>query len=587
MIRISFPRIWSGVGLLVSLLCVSGHAQVSKGNWILLNRGLQLQGMCVNYDSFHLTTYSNANYTSINWLWDSDTSQQGTAPGFPWARWVRTNSPTEMPPLASETAYTSQLVMLQLGDEWPLNDLGWRDALVNWFKAVSNNFPNTILFHNSYGSQVSDTNIGDFITRGHPDMICFDTYPWQSEWNTSYPNNTGPVITGPPTGWYGDMRRYRQWGFDSKIPVASYRQTFHAVQDYDYHVFRDPSPSELRLNTFAALAFNAKTLIDFKYNSGGSLFTNSFGGDNAPNSLYYEMADANLRARNLGKALLRLQPIYDLHNPTNSSPPPGPASDDTNFPSGITTSIMFLRGRSVSGGVTNFWPVPNSFANDPSSAANPGNPNNLVYTWWESDKNDPYLRGWVVTNKAAVKNDGLPGDVIIAWFKPLDESFDGPTYTNQLYFMVVNGLTDPTGSAADCMQEIKLNFLNTFSDIIMLDPVSGQLQTNTLPIVSTRRQLVLDLNGGDAALFKIATGAPFVGWPTPAQLSVQMQSGKPAVTLQGMVAARYQLQYSPTPPATSWTTLTNLLLPSSPYTFLDTTTSGATKRFYRAVGISP
>src|SRR5262249_19216356 len=114
-LTMSLCRRLLGVGLLVFLSASqTSFAQVSKGNWILLNRGLQLQGMCTKDDYFHLTTYSNANYTSINWLWDSDTSKMGTAPGFPWARWVGTNSPTEIPPLAGETAYMSQLVTLQL-----------------------------------------------------------------------------------------------------------------------------------------------------------------------------------------------------------------------------------------------------------------------------------------------------------------------------------------------------------------------------------------------------------------------------------------------------------------------------------------
>jgi len=51
-----------------------GSAQISKGQSILINRGLQLQGMVTRDDVFHLNTYSNANYTSINWLWDSNPS---------------------------------------------------------------------------------------------------------------------------------------------------------------------------------------------------------------------------------------------------------------------------------------------------------------------------------------------------------------------------------------------------------------------------------------------------------------------------------------------------------------------------------
>ena len=109
------------------------------------------------------------------------------------------------------------------------------------------------------------------------------------------------------------------------------------------------------------------------------------------------------------------------------------------------------------------------------------------------------------------RNNGQPGDVIISWFKPLDESFDGTSYTNEVYFMVVNGLTSTNGTAADCAQEIKLNFLDTFSAIELLDPLTGVAQVQALLIVSTRRELVLNLNGGDAALFKVADGAPFVG----------------------------------------------------------------------------
>ncbi len=160
---------------------------------------------------------------------------------------------------------------------------------------------------------------------------------------------------------------------------------------------------------------------------------------------------------------------------------------------------MFVRGKDPSGTLN---PIPINFYAGPGGA----DPN----TDWVADRNDPYLRGWVVTN-TGTKNNGQPGDVIIAWFKLLDESFDGPDYTNEVYFMVVNGLTATNGTAADCAQEIKLNFLDTFNAVELLDPLTGLAQAQAVPIVSTRRQLVLNLNGGDAALFKIADGAPFVG----------------------------------------------------------------------------
>ena len=47
---------------------------------------------------------------------------------------------------------------------------------------------------------------------------------------------------------------------------------------------------------------------------------------------------------------------------------------------------------------------------------------------------------------------------------------DGLTYSNQVYMMVVNGLTDPIGTAASCMQTIVLDFSNlsgAFTNLVM------------------------------------------------------------------------------------------------------------------------
>lgn len=495
-----YARGFLAAGLLL-LFCKTDQAgaQIGKGNRILIQRGLQLQGMSTGDDSFHLGTYSNANYTSINWIWEASPSQMGAAPGFAWSRWVANE--TNMPPRGAEAACLSQLFSLQLADEWHLNDPAVRNRAVNWFNNVRTHWPNTILYANNYGGQANDAALADFITRAQPDMLCFDVYPWKNDYVTHVP------IGGPPTSWYSELRRYRQWGITSQIPFGTYRQTFHAIQDYDRTEYRDPSPSELRLNTFAALAFNAKVLIDFTYNTGASsLFKKSAGGDTAPAALYAEQQDINRRARNLGKALVRLKPVDDLHNANTPNPPPGPVSASPNFPNYTTTGILFLRGKYLGGGATNLTALPTSFVPGPVSP----NP----YSWWEFQKNDPYLTGWVVTNKAGVKNNGLNGEVIIAWFKPLDESFDGPNFTNEIYLMVVNGLTATDGTAADCMQEIKLNFRDDAATrrVVGLDSATGQLRTNALPLVSTRRQLTLELNGGDAALFKFDDGAPFVGF---------------------------------------------------------------------------
>ncbi|MDB6024280.1 MAG: hypothetical protein JWM68_503 [Verrucomicrobiales bacterium] len=493
-VTMSFRRLC--LALCIVFHSLSANAQLSKGNQILIEHGLQLQGLCKDDCYMHLDTYSNANYTSILWsneinvrrddqgniietiVHSSRPDWMGTAPGFLWGRWA--GDETNMPPYVTqyggdEAPFMSQLITLQLSDEWELNQPEPRTRLVDWFNAVRTNYPNTILYHNSYGGQVSDGPLADFYTRAHPDMLSFDTYPF-------WYNGSGTSAGDTPFHWYGDLRRYREHARGANIPFGCYIQTYHSETEG----VRNPSQSELRLLHFAALGFNAKVLMDFIYNTGATtLFDIQFNGsgDSFPNAMYYEKADINKRARNLGKALVRLQPIADA------------------APNSYTTGMMFVRGKDPSGSLNPF-PI-GFYAGDTGANA---------FTDWASDRNDPYLRGWVVTNKGT-KNSGNAGDVIISWFKPLDESFDGPNYTNEIYMMVVNGLCDPTGTPADCLQEIKLNFLDTFTTVELLNPTNGLAEAQVLPVVSTRRQLVLNLNGGDAALFKFSDGAPFLGVP--------------------------------------------------------------------------
>ena len=114
---------------------------------------------------------------------------------------------------------------------------------VAWFQAAKSNpaYNNTILYANSWGSQLTDQNLSDFVAQAKPDMISFDTYPWIAGQG------------GAVTDWYTWLRRYRVYANDAGIPFAVYRQTYHS----DSEGRRDPSPSEQNLNTFAALAFGA------------------------------------------------------------------------------------------------------------------------------------------------------------------------------------------------------------------------------------------------------------------------------------------------------------------------------------------
>ena len=68
-------RNWKPLSALVWTAALAGvivalphyvRAQVSKGQQILLDRGLQIQSLATSDNYFHLDTYSNANFTSID-----------------------------------------------------------------------------------------------------------------------------------------------------------------------------------------------------------------------------------------------------------------------------------------------------------------------------------------------------------------------------------------------------------------------------------------------------------------------------------------------------------------------------------------
>ena len=484
----------SSVVIIVVLLAATSPmraAELPKGHRLLIEHGLQIQGMVTKDDVFHLQTYKDANYTAINWLFEADTSKQGPPPGFAWARWVGDES--QMPPRAgaNEEPYMPRLLALSLGDEKNLNDDKVREPYIAWFRKFAGKYPNTILYANNYGGQVSDAAMSDFVSRAKPDMLAFDTYPWKSNYQSKKPE---PPPGGSPTNWYVELRRYREHARAANVPLATYRQSFHAEQDYDQTIYRDPSRSEFRLNTFAALAFNVKFLIDFTYNTGATSFFTKPGGDTHPTALYRELQQANREARALGQALVRLKPVEDAKSPDLR-----------------TTGMVFIRGKHRDGsGKEVFNTIPIGFARDPQDEA---------YTDWEADRNDPYLRGWSVAN-VGTRNDKLAGDVILSWFVVLEESLDGDAAKGEVYLMVVNGLSDGVGAPAECRQRITLNFADAPATEAMqkLDRQSGRVVDVPLALVSKRRQLVLDLDGGSGELLKFKTGAPFVGIPaTPAR----------------------------------------------------------------------
>jgi hypothetical protein len=258
------------------------------------------------------------------------------------------------------------------------------------------------------------------------------------------------------------------------------------------------------------------------------LFTNPRQNYNNPTAQFYQVAEANRQSRNLGPALVRLlstdvRMLMGRHHGSRNHwyDLSGSWEVDNTLPSGISA-----------------WSASADLYITSISVSNPGNYN--IYT------KDDLVSSWTVR---------LPGDVIIGFFKPLHESFDGDSYSNQEYFMIVNGLSDAAGNANDCQQVITVDFnfgssgINGFQRIRRSDgvvetiTVGGSYSGLTFTSLGNNGyRMVLTLDGGTGDLFKYNTGAPFVGVISQPAISGDANGdGKVDVGDLGILAANYGL----------------------------------------------
>src|ERR1022692_4534814 len=85
------------------------------------------------------------------------------------------------------------------------------------------------------------------------------------------------------------------------------------------------------------------------------------------------------------------------------------------------------------------------------------------------------------------------------------------------------------------------------------------------------------VGGGNNTNSYLKTVEAFTAAPV---ISIQMY---PGITINAPVGSTNQIQYITSLNNANWTTLTNLVLPSSPYIFIDYSSPGQPQRFYRDV----
>jgi hypothetical protein len=477
------------------------RANITRGHQMLIDRGLQIQAQCfprlentgTEY-GLNLTTFTQSNFTTVNLHQDSTaTPYLGSAPGIPWGRyagWCNEVSSVELP------YYTNMVSFQCFGDD--LNDItdsSVIESMRDWFNLNRVRYPSVICHDDQYSPNYSYDVNQSFVRTARPDMVMFNHYCFN-----------GLLTGGSPTLFYESMQKFRNLGLaglntsgTESIPYGLYLQTYV----FNNHVV---SESEIRLNQFAAWAFGYKFVSAFTYTDPWStnendsiLFTGDiYGkGDSNPTAQFTQIATTNDMSRKLGSALVRL----------------------------ISTDVRMKMGRHWSGKTSwlQVW-LPWEDDNDQPSG---------VSLW--STSADPYMTSISATNigtcNTYTKNDifdswtqKAAGDAIIGYFKPLHESFDGPSYSNQKYFMITNGLTDSVGNAYSCRQQITVDFnfgssgitglqRERRSDSVVENIVAGGSYSGLTftSLGNNCYRMVLTLDGGTGDLFKYNTGAQFVG----------------------------------------------------------------------------
>ena len=119
-------------------------------------------------------------------------------------------------------------------------------------------------------------------------------------------------------------------------------------------------------------------------------------------------------------------------------------------------------------------------------------PNPVAMPNWTQGAGDPYLRSYSANN-VGNKNNGLRGDVLLSWFKPLDESFDGDAYSSSFS-------AEPAAPAANVAINNGATLRFNASSITLGENRSIALGTGGG---------VIDTNGNTAAIAGVVSGTTF------------------------------------------------------------------------------
>jgi Bacterial Ig-like domain (group 2)/Immunoglobulin domain len=111
-----------------------------------------------------------------------------------------------------------------------------------------------------------------------------------------------------------------------------------------------------------------------------------------------------------------------------------------------------------------------------------------------------------------------------------------------------------------------------------------QLNGTNVPGATSSSLTLTDINLNQAGNYQVivsnAAGSTTSSTAVLSLLSINMYAG---LTIEGEIGATYEIDYENSLSNSNWMTLTNIVLPASPYFYVDTTSPFSSTRFYRAI----
>jgi hypothetical protein len=170
-------------------------------------------------------------------------------------------------------------------------------------------------------------------------------------------------------------------------------------------------------------------------------------------------------------------------------------------------------------------------------------------------------------------------------------------YGNDRVVLQLNGTIIGNATYSGAMGPGVMRFPGGFLDVAFTftGTTSGTIRSGFLPGINTLR-LVVNNTGQEsisAPTASFAGGADATDAFLNATVTYEiaelpvlrcvMQSGTPSLQIYGRTNSTYAIQSAQELPTTNWTTLTNIVLMSSPDSWLDLTATNLSMRFYRAI----